>query len=459
VPASSPRAAPLWIDGLWLIALTIWTALPRTEGLSGGILSDEASLLRADTSAIWTESFTALQPPLWRVVLSLPDTLVGDVMLGRTISFWASLGVLWAMHAAIRRGTGQLLPAAVAGLLWASLQLPGWVSCVARVYPTWSMLALLHVGALMAWARRPGPGPAVALAATAVGMAQLHYLALPFLLIEGLLAAWLLGPRGRTLLCFVPSAVGVLPWLPAIVGGEEQRNQAASGLWGNVRVLLDSTDGAPWSVVLVFSLVWLAQGWRGRPPAERALTISLAGLLGAAVAAGAVHDYVTWDAVLVTPLVVVGGVVALGDAARRLRLPVVVGALLLAAMVGPPKVLRPADIEFPRAAGAPALAELGPGFDGRVAVAPSYVLQVVGVYVLELPPAGRRRDACSHLGDCFEHEGQRYRGVDLPGWTPTARTLLLIEDRRATDLVPRGCEPHPAAREDLALYVCEPLER
>ncbi len=250
---SDPSPNRGWVAAGALVATVVALAV-RLPGLSHGYSTDETGTL---TPGGWFAQLfdpeSGVNPPLWRWLLTFfPPGQELDG--GRLVALVASVLAVPVVAFTSARLSGRAVGAWIGGLALA-LHLPSiWAASTARVYGPWSLVLALHVLLVVRWTEAPGRGRAAGVMLTAALLPWIHYAAVPWLLVAGLLAmAW---PATRRLpLLYAPAALAFLPlaeriWLspdrrvpPSRTLGETANLVVSAGLdWTRS---LQLTPGAP----------------------------------------------------------------------------------------------------------------------------------------------------------------------------------------------------------------------
>lgn len=255
-PPSEPARRAHWtvaVEGLALLLVVAAGAWLRWRCLAHAYDPDELSTLYhgATVGALVTDPETAVNPPLFRVLFDVPFPETWGIWLGRRASFVASALTIPVVHRVARDASGSRLAGLLAAALVASH--PGAVVMGARfrAYALWGLTLALLLVAIGRWAAAPTRRHAVAVAALAFLLPQWNYLGAAMLL--AMAAGGLSLPSTRTLWrLFVPAAVGILPLVPALIGGGDTRVAHQDGLASTLHrfLALDVTlDRALWNQV------------------------------------------------------------------------------------------------------------------------------------------------------------------------------------------------------------------
>ena len=216
--AQHPYRRILVAEAISLLLILVWGAWIRLENLARGPTSDEISFLKwRGLSWIYKDSLNRLHPPFFRMSVTAWNTPEQALMLGRFGAFLAGMLAIVLVWILARRSSNSRIAALLAAAALAALPPHILFSALFRPYAALGLLMATHLLALSLWVAAPERKTlAVAVAATALLIPQVHYIGAPWLALTGL---GVLGfsPSGfRRLWVYIPSALALLPLLDPI---------------------------------------------------------------------------------------------------------------------------------------------------------------------------------------------------------------------------------------------------
>ena len=408
-------------------------------------------LRRAAFRTLLAEGETAINPPVYRWLITRPEAPADRLALGRAVAFVGALFGVLAASLAARRAAGWTAAVATA-LGLAALPDAVRIGAEARAYGLTAAAVAAHLLAVVA---PPGRASWALLAASAAAIPWLHYSAVPWLGVVGL--AVLASRRDApTLGAYLAAALTTLPLVPAVLAGAAEREpprEAALRVAGHVIGLgLDGPLGGariwpPGTLALVIVGAALAGGlvgWRRLDGPARTLVVAALAWPVSAAVVGTVQ-LVRPPVYGVAAHVIVPAVVVLATR-RHAALGLAVGLVLLGLGV-PSQELAREGLEVPRRAEADAAravaARLGPE---PVRVAPPSRVPVLAFLAAGAVPPWNLDDCAPHP-TCAETPRGAILGVRGPG---PGTTLVFGDLPRAP-----GCEAQAVTRE-VAWVICPP---
>ncbi len=224
VPSSDRSRLLDLAAALAVVAVTAWGAWLRVQCLAHAYEPDEISTLYhgATVLALATDPEVAVNPPLYRILFNVvfPETV--GMPLARWVSVIASTLTAPLVGLATFRTTGSRLAGLGAASLVACHPVAVLLGARYRAYALWGLTLAGLMVAIEAWSRGPTRRRTLAVVGLAFLVPQWNYLGAPILLLMAAGAWWQPGLRGLWRL-FVPAAIGLLPFLPALLVGGDTR--------------------------------------------------------------------------------------------------------------------------------------------------------------------------------------------------------------------------------------------
>lgn len=459
-----------------LVGLLVVTAVAaRWHLLSLGYDSDEVGTVVTGTwRSMLDHPETTVNPPLWRWLWCLWLPPWDAAAWGRRFAFVCSVLAVPAGYVVARRASGSVPAALAAALL---LALHPWnvrYAGMFRVYATFSLLLLVHLGALAAaidGRRRAITAPVAVL--TAMTLPWLHYLAVPLELALGLTILVGLPGQRRWVLAYAPAALGVLPLVPFVLGAEEGRYVSPDReplrqvllrlvsldlhpppeLWPRLSKLWSSWTGMRPSLgevmaetLLVAALVGLL-AWRRQPTVARLAIGGHLGLLAGVLALSQVQyvrpPTVIWAVTLAGPAL--ASAVRAFPGARVRGLAAVIGLVWVAGGLG--KRLHDERGKWEAERATPWLVEAWPALDAQragrpIVVSPAASLWTVWFHLAhDVPRRAPSGPACAGYDPCFVWQGVAWAGVDRVGDGAALDALVFRPDPYRPEGFASACAP------------------
>lgn len=468
-------SARLLLESVLVGALVVVAVVVRWHLLGLGFDSDEVGTVVTGTWwSMLDHPETTVNPPLWRWVWCLAFPPWEAATWGRRFAFACSVLAVPAGYVVARRASGSAAAALAAGLL---LALHPWnvrYGGMFRVYATFSLLLLVHLGTLAAAidGRRRGITAPLAVL-SAMLLPWLHYLAVPIELALGLTVLVGLPGRRRWVLAYAPAALGVLPLAPFVLGAEEGRYVSPDReplrqvllrlasldlhpppeVWPRLSKLWTAWTGMrpPLGEVMAETLLLAALvailAWRRQPTVARLALGGHIGLLAGVLALSQVQyvrpPTVIWAVTLAGP--------ALASAVRAVpwRAPrailAVVGLVWVSGGLG--KRLHDERAKWEAERAGPWIAEAWPTLDRERAGRPFVVSPAASLWTVwfhlahDVPRRAPSGPGCAGYDPCFVWRGVTWAGVDRVGDGSALDAIVLRPDPYRPEGFAAACAP------------------